>query len=62
LDLLHTIPPDSVSVDGLTTTAIAAANAFGPDSGLLYLYKARAMDPNNRSVDSLIIEMKKVEP
>ncbi len=62
LDLLHTIPPDSVSVDGLTTTAVAAANAFGPDSGLPYLYKARAMDPYNRSVDSLIIEMKKAKP
>ena len=59
LDLLHTIPPDSVSVDGLTTTAVAAANAFGPDSGLPYLYKARAMDPYNRSVDSLIIENEK---
>ncbi len=61
LDLLHSIPPDSVSVDGLTTTAIAAANAFGPDSGLPYLYKAKEMAPNDRSVDSLIIEMKKVE-
>jgi hypothetical protein len=62
LDLLHTIPPDSVSVDGLTTTAVAAANAFGADSGLPYLYKARAMAPNNLSIDSLIMEMKKAEP
>ena len=59
LDLLQTIPPDSVSVKGLTTTAIAAAYAFGSDSGLPYLYKAKAMAPNDRSIDSLIMEMKR---
>ncbi len=58
LDLLKTIPPDSVSVEGLTTTAIAEANAFGPDSGLPYLYKAKGMAPNNASVDSMIMELK----
>jgi hypothetical protein len=58
LDLLHTIPPDSVSIERLTTTAIAEAYAFGPDSGLPYLYKARAMAPNDQHVDSLITAMK----
>jgi len=62
LDLLQTIPPDSVSVKGLTTTAIVAAYAFGPDSGLPYLYKAKAIAPNDSSVDSLIMEMQAPGP
>jgi hypothetical protein len=58
LDAFRAIPSDSVSVESLTGMSLAEANAFGPDSGLPYLYKAKAMVPNDRSVDSLIIEMK----
>ena len=58
LNVLRTIPPDSVSIQSLTATALAAVEAFGADSGLAYLNKAHAMAPNNRSIDSLIEEMK----
>jgi hypothetical protein len=58
LEQFRSIPPDSLSVEALTGMSMAEAYAYGPDSGLIYLFKARKMSPNNRSIDSLIFEMK----
>jgi hypothetical protein len=59
LEAFRSIPPDSLTVESLTGMSMAEAYAFGPDSGLKYLYKAKEMSPKSRSVDSLIAEMKR---
>ncbi|HEY3875760.1 MAG TPA: hypothetical protein VGM92_09805 [Candidatus Kapabacteria bacterium] len=58
LELFHTIPADSLNVTALTGMAMAAAYAYGPDSGMNYLLKAKTLAPNDRSIDSLITEMR----
>ncbi len=54
LEMLRTIPPDSVSADALTRVALAEGATFGPDSAMRYLIEAKALAPNSRYVDSLI--------
>ena len=58
LDLYHSVPNDSLTVPTLRDMAIAAASAYGPDSAVKYLVRLKALSPNDRSIDSLILEMK----
>ena len=58
LETLETVPPDSISTRTLTGTAIAAAATYGPDSAMPYLLRAKALDPRDTRVDSLLMEMK----
>ncbi len=62
LEILETIPPDSVSVESFTGTAIAEAATFGPDSGIPYLLKAKSIAPNDLSLNTLLDEMKNAGP
>jgi hypothetical protein len=56
---LNFLPRDSISVAVMKTIALTAAMAYGPDSALPYLYRAKAMAPNSRDIDSLLRTMKR---